>query len=387
MQETTEIRRSNYLRKIDSAVEPPIPSVTLVTTLGARSMDKYSQKLAEQLSVPKIRTDIYQQIAESFNSPLLSPAAVRSLLADARFVRTLRRAGTALHLTNQHLGRYGRLLSTPYLITVHDLIRYFDHNGRGDFIQRPNRRDRSYLSLDYAGIKKAATVIAVSETTKRDLVRHLAIPEERIFVVYEGVDHALFRPVEGLRLEWPYLLFVGSEQPRKNLPTLLKALKRLKREPRFRDLKLVKVGKPGSGDAPFRRRTLAAVSELGLERDVVFTEYVPDEELVAFYSGAECFVLPSFYEGFGFPPLEAMACGCPAIVSSAGALPEVAGDAALVVDPNDERALAASVREVLSDEGTRTELSRRGLARAAAFSWQRAAAETLEVYARFAPPT
>ena len=180
------------------------------------------------------------------------------------------------------------------------------------------------------------------------------------------------------------MLFVGSEQLRKNLPTLLKALKLMKQEPTLRHVKLVKVGKAGSGDAPFRKQTLAAVAELGLEEDVIFTEYVPDEQLVAYYSGASCFVLPSFYEGFGFPPLEAMACGCPVIVSSAGALPEVAGDAALIVDPRDAEGLAATMRRVLLDTATRNELSGRGLERAARFSWQCAAEQTLAVYERVA---
>ncbi len=356
--------------------------VTLVATVGTGSMDRYSQTLAAHLDVPTLYTNTYQRIAKLFSSPLLSRASAESIYADLTFVRVLRRSGTPLHLTNQHLGRYGHFLSIPYVITVHDLIRYFDQNGHGDFIHALNARDRAYLSLDYAAIRKAPLVIAVSHATKRDLVRHLGIYEERIFVVHEAVDHRVFRPVEGRRLERPYLLFVGSEQPRKNLVAVLRALKRLRRQPRFRDLALVKVGKAGSGDAPFRRRTLAAIRELALERDVIFTGRVSDAELAGYYSGAECFVLPSFYEGFGFPPLEAMACGCPVVVSSAGALPEIAGDAALVVDPHDDEALAHALRDVLTDGAARSELSRRGLGRAAAFSWERTAEQTLAVYER-----
>jgi len=352
----------------------------LVTTIGSGSMDTYAQKLAEHLDVPKLYTDIYQQVAELLNVSPLSPTAARAVWQDLRFIQRLRRVSEPLHLPNHHLGRYGRFVPVPYVITVHDLIRYFDLNGYGCFIHEPNLRDRLYLRMDYAGIRRATAIIAVSHTTRRDLITYLGIPEERIFVTYEGIDHALFRPVTRRLVEPPYVLFVGSEHPRKNLVTLLRAFKSLKAIPRFRDLKLVKVGKAGGREAPFRRRTLQAITELGLERDVLFTEYVPDTDLPAYYSGAACFVLPSLYEGFGFPPLEAMACGCSVIVSNAAALPEVAGDAAVIVDPRDPQALARAIDKILTDDTARRELVERGLRRAREFSWERAARETLAVY-------
>jgi glycosyltransferase involved in cell wall biosynthesis len=264
---------------------------------------------------------------------------------------------------------------------VHDLIRYFDLHGLGPFTHRPNARDRIYLRLDYAGIRRATALIAVSETTKRDLCIHLGIPEEQVFVVYQGVDHAAFRPLPGRPLDAPYLLFVGSEHPRKNLPTVVRAFAALKREPRFRELKLVKIGSPGGPEAPFRACTLAALAELGLESEVVFREGISDEELARWYSGAACFVLPSLYEGFGLPPVEAMACGCPVVVSTAGSLPEIAGGAALLVEPCDAGALPDAVRRTVTEAATRKELIDRGLRRAAEFSWERTARETLAVYA------
>jgi glycosyltransferase involved in cell wall biosynthesis len=344
-------------------------------------MDRYSQKLAEQLPAAKLETDIYQRSAERFGVRLLSAPALTSLRVDLGFVRALRGAqAEILHLPNHHLGRYGVFLSRPYLVTVHDLIRYFDLNGLGPFIHRPNMRDRLYLRLDYAGVRHATALIAVSETTKRDLCTHLRLPEDRVFVVYEGVDHAVFRPLPGRPLEEPYVLFVGSEHPRKNLPTVLRAFAALKREPRFRELKLLKIGSAGGGEGPFRARTQRAVAALGLERDVVFREGISDEELARCYSNAACLVMPSFYEGFGFPPVEAMACGCPVVVSTAGSLPEIAADAALLVDPHDAAALTDAVRRTLTDEATRKELIERGLRRAAEFSWERTARETTAVY-------
>ena len=355
--------------------------VVFVRTLGTGSMDRYSQKLAEHLPVEKLDTDIYQRSAEFKKVTTLSVSSLRGFANDAGFIRQLRKLAAPLfHLPNHHLARYGNLLGADYVVTVHDLIRHFDAEGTRVFIHAPNRRDRLCLRLDYLGIRKAAAIVSVSDTTRRDLVRFFGIPEQRIFVVHEGVDHALFRPREPQRIGHPYILFVGSEHPRKNLATLLRAFAALKREPRFRDLKLLKVGAPGGREARFREQTLTVVRSLGLEREVVFTERVPDEDLVAFYSGAECLVLPSLYEGFGFPPLEAMATGCPAIVSTAGALPEVTGDAAVKVDPHDDAALARAIAAVLDDEALRRELRARGLEQARRFSWERAARETLRVY-------
>jgi glycosyltransferase involved in cell wall biosynthesis len=356
--------------------------VAFVTTPGNRSLDLYSRKLAERLPAAEVDTAVHQCLGERFGVGLVTRSSLRSLRGDVASVRRLRGPNAVvLHLPNHHLARYGPFLRRPYLVTVHDLIRYFDLNGLGPFIHRPNARDRIYLRLDYAGIRRATALIAVSETTKRDLCIHLGVPEERVFVVYQGVDHAVFRPLPGRPLDAPYLLFVGTEHPRKNLPTVLRAFAALKREPRFRELKLVKIGSPGGPEAPFRAFTLAALAELGLEREVVFREGISEEELARWYSGAACFVLPSLYEGFGLPPVEAMACGCPVVVSTAGSLPEIAGGAALLVEPCDAGALADAVRRTLTDEATRKELTDRGLRRAAELSWERTARETLAVYA------
>ena len=358
--------------------------VTLVATVGRGSMDLYSTKLAEYIGVPTISSDIYQRNAELFNVSFLNWRSFRALLTDWMFVRRLNATGDLLHLPNQHLGRYGCFLKVPYIITVHDLIRYFDLKGYGLFIHRPNLRDRFFLGLDYRGIRRATHIIAVSHTTKRDLMEHLGIPEERISVVYEGVEHSLFRPVERRLFDFPYVLFVGSEHPRKNLPTLIKAFKVLKERTGRRDLRLVKVGRAGGREADFRSYTLRAIREAGLrlDEDVVLTGFVDARDLPAYYSGAEVFVLPSYYEGFGFPPLEAMACGCPVVVSNAGALPEVAGPASLVVDPHDIEGLAEAMQRVMEDEALRDSLVRRGLAHARRFTWERTARETRRVYRR-----
>ena len=358
------------------------PDVAFVATVGNGSLDLYARSLAERLPVRTLYTDAYERIAGSFNVSPLSRRAARDLAHDVALVRRLRRVGSALHLPNQHLGRYGRFLRAPYVITVHDLIRLFDMRAPAPLIHRPNWRDRALLALDYAGVRRAAGVIAVSHSTKRDVVEHLAVPEDRIAVVYPGVERALFRPVERRLFDFPYVLFVGSEHPRKNLGTLLRAFRYLAGERPFRELRLVKVGAAGRGGAAFRERTERAVRDLGLDGRVVLTGRLSDEELAACYSGAGCLALPSFAEGFGLPPLEAMACGCPVVVSDRGGLPEAVGDAGLIVDPQRAEALASALREAL-DPRAAVELRRRGLERASRFSWERTATETMNVYERF----
>lgn len=234
-------------------------------------------------------------------------------------------------------------------------------------------------------LRRADAIIAVSECTKRDAMRFYNIAPEKVTVIYEGVNPALHRVDDLLRLaeiraryakNQPYLLFVSTIEPRKNIAVLVDAFKILRaREFRHR---LLIVGRKGWLYQP----TFDHVKQTGMSDVVDFLDFVPDDDLSALFSACDAFVFPSLYEGFGLPPLEAMACGAPVICSNASSLPEVVGDAALLVDPRDIGEIANAIARVLTDRHLCDELRAKGFIQAAKFSWERAARETLAVYRR-----
>jgi glycosyltransferase involved in cell wall biosynthesis len=266
----------------------------------------------------------------------------------------------------------------PTVVTVHDIsFRVYPETF--------SRRDRLLLSWGVPlALRRATRIIAVSEFTKRDLLRRYGVPEEKVRVTHEAAAPE-FEPVKDptrlqaarrkYGLTFPYILSVGNLQPRKNLRALLEAFLSAKSE-RGIAHRLVVVGKRGWQAAAFLRE----VGVQGLEGEVVFTGYVPTEDLPDLYSAADLFVYPALYEGFGLPPLEAMACGTPVVASSAASLPEVLGEAALLVDPRDVRAMTSAILRVLGDADLARRLSGLGLAQARRFSWERTARETVEVY-------
>lgn len=295
--------------------------------------------------------------------------------------------GSALkHLTTQQMAT---LLWTnanihPVVVTVHDIVPYLVRHDREQSTFR-HPFDVWFDRLAMTGLKRADRIVAISQHTKKTLVEALGCPPDMIEVVLYGVDHEVFRPVpvapdffrrHGLEESCRYLLYVGAESPRKNLPRLIHAFAILRET--MPDLRLVKVGTPEYMAQYQQLRDL--LRELNLEPFVHFIDHPPEDDLVAFYNMADLFVFPSLYEGFGMPPLEAMACGTPVVCSNATSLPEVVGDAALTVDPYDVDALAGAMQRVLSDAGLARDLGRRGLARAAGFTWERTARETVAVY-------
>jgi glycosyltransferase involved in cell wall biosynthesis len=270
--------------------------------------------------------------------------------------------------------------------TVHDL-------GYLYFPEAHRPRDRRYLDWSTGwNARASAAVLADSQATKADLVRAYGVDGSKVHVVYLGRDEA-FAPVRAgevlarvcarYGIAGPYLLYVGTLQPRKNLARLVEAYARLVGNPtEVRDqrrddagIRLVLAGKRGwLYDDLFAR-----VRRLGLEGRVVFPGYVEEGDLPALYSGALAALFPSLYEGFGIPVLEAQACGVPVMTSNNSSLPEVAGDAALLVDPHDVEAIAAAMQRLATDEALRAELVRRGFENIKRFSWEKCARETLAV--------
>ena len=231
-------------------------------------------------------------------------------------------------------------------------------------------------------IRWADRIIAVSRHTQSDLNRVLGIPEDRIEVIHNGVNE-VFQPLqdhealETVRRKYglppTIILYLGTLEPRKGLDTLITAYGGLAPDAPY---DLVIAGKRGWYTEPLFQQ----VEALGLGRRVHFTDYIPDKDLPALYNLGKVFVYPSRYEGFGLPALEAMACGSPVVCTDAASLPEIVGDAALLVPPDDADALAAALRRVLDDGGLQAKMRARGLERARRFTWEETARRTAQVY-------
>lgn len=262
----------------------------------------------------------------------------------------------------------------PVVVTILDLayMRFPHVHPRGR---------RLYLTAGTRQtVRRAKAIIAISEHTRQEVVELLHVPAERIHVTPLGVD-ADFRPlppglVEAFRrqrgLPERYILYLGNLEPRKNLPRLVQAYKLLGRF----DVPLVLAGARGWSYAEIFR----TVESLGLAAHVLFPGFISREELPLWYNGAAVFAYPSIYEGFGLPPLEAMACGTVVLAAQASSLPEVVGDAGLLVPPDDVAGMAAGLRRLLDDAELREALRQRGLERSRLFTWARTAQETVRLY-------
>jgi len=265
----------------------------------------------------------------------------------------------------------------PTVVTVHDL--YF---RRFPAAAHP-RRLRHLNTYFQKRLRWARRVIVVSEFVKSEVIEELQLPPDKVDVVYPGVG-GRFRPRQleevlafkkAADLPERYILYVGAIEPRKNLPLLLQAFHRA-RASLPSDIRLVLAGPLGwQHEEVFRMR-----EKLDLKSRVLLPGYTPEEKLPLLYGGAEIFVYPSLYEGFGFPPLEAMACGTPVIASLAGALPEVIGDAGLLVSPVDEEGWANAMQEVVGSKGLKAALQEKGFSQARLFSWENTAVAALRSY-------
>lgn len=307
---------------------------------------------------------IYSKVREHYL--LQFPEEAMRILSQLIFLLRIPRGYTLYHFTNSSLGLAARR-NQPCVVTVHDLIPFNSPRGFTDHLIQ-----RSMQSL-----KHAQRIICVSHKTRNDLLHFLDVDPGRVKVVYEGVDSNLFQPRDkaksrellGLTKDSLIVLHVGSEEPRKNIPTLINAFSRLQKD--IPDATLIRVGE----------KTMAVqrqIDSLKLGDRVLYFQDVKD--LGHFYNAADVLVFPSYEEGFGLPPLQSMASGCPVIASNTTSIPEVVGDAGILLDPNDAKGVAHWIHEVYVNRELWSSLIERGFKRSQMFNWERAARETIEVY-------
>jgi len=293
------------------------------------------------------------------------------------------------------LNRVPLLMIKPYVVTIHDMANLYYEEGRSGLRMALRR------FLFRRGLVRADRVIAVSDATSREVQKVMGIPQRRLRVIYNAPDPAFFadrpaaggqetaregRPLELKRImeryqiQYPFLLYAGSIRPQKNIPRLVEAFAVLRDQlaahPVYRDLRLIIIGDQISQYPAVRH----AVIKSRVESTVRFLGFVPFDTLRCFYEAASAFVFPSRHEGFGLPPLEAMASGTPVVCSNVSSLPEVVGDAAVLVHPENVFEIARGIRDVLLDQNLRQALICKGLVQAAKFSWERTAREVLEIY-------
>ncbi len=284
-----------------------------------------------------------------------------------------------------HLFWMPRALGCPYVLTVHDLLEHMYGSKEFSSVRRS-----VHFYLTRRVLRGAARVLAVSQFTRNEIQKLLAIPDDRIEVVYNAIDERFLHGHAGdadreliaqrYQVNYPFLLYAGAIRPHKNVVRIIEAFSALKselaKENQFRDLKLIIIGDDLSSHPRLRRTVISG----GVQNDVRFLGFVPIEVLRIFYDVAKIFVFPSLYEGFGLPPLEAMAHGTPVVTSNTSSLPEVAGNAALLVNPENVFEIRRALQRALLDTEVRESMKQRGYEQAQRFSWTTSVSRILEIY-------
>lgn len=337
-------------------------------------------------------THDFDELAENFETVVYEKPD-RTALAQLRYRLFLKRQAADLyHMPVQVVPMW---MPKPYLVTVHDV-------GNLVFGKKGSLRDSFNIRRLRQGLLRADCVLAVSSATRRDLENVVGIPSERIRIIYNAPDPAftermspaigcmgeqgfeyppdMQRILDRYQINYPFLLYAGRTNPRKNIPRLVEAFAVVRGEvqgdPVYKDLRLIIIGDEISKHPTVRH----AVIQSRVEHSVRFLGFVPIETLRVFYQAAAAFVFPSLYEGFGLPPLEAMACGTPVVTSNVSSLPEVVGDAAAIVNPENVFDIARGIREVLLDQNLRSRLILRGFEQLKQFSWDHSASQVLAAY-------
>jgi glycosyltransferase involved in cell wall biosynthesis len=311
---------------------------------------------------------------------VLADAPIYSLREHTHFNKILKKHKLDLmHFTHFNAPLFYK---GPSIVTIHDLTLSF----------YPGKKKRSifhrvgYILTLHSAVKKAKKVITISKNSKNDLKKLLKTSDEKIEIIYQGVSEKFQIIHDSIRIKktlekydlegGPFLLYTGVWRSHKNIPNMIKAFKKV-RELSGEDIKLVITGK----EDPYYPEVKNLPKELDVENDVIFTGLVDESELIDLYNAAEIYVFPSFYEGFGLPPLEAMACGTPVAASDASSIPEVCGKGnAVFFDPNDFNDMAQNINALYNNRELQEDLVRRGLLRVGEFSWQTMAELTHNLY-------
>jgi glycosyltransferase involved in cell wall biosynthesis len=271
---------------------------------------------------------------------------------------------------------------TPTVVTIHDVIPLRLP------LYRAGASVNAYMKLVARAAHKATLVITVSQHARQDIIDALHLPPERIRVIYEAAGDKYHPITDAAKLAevrerygvgTRYILYLGGLDARKNVPQLVKAFAHVYRQVGDPNLQLLIAGNPDKQSGPLFPDPRPVAADLGMTGQIVY-RFIEEEDKSAIYSGATVFVFPSLYEGFGLDPLEAMSCGAPVICSNRTSLPEVVGDAAISLDPDDTRAMVEAMCDVLTKSDLRADLRMRSLQRAAQFSWRKTATETVSAY-------
>jgi len=284
-----------------------------------------------------------------------------------------------------HLFSIPRNLPCPYVMTVHDVLEHMYRAGEGSSLRRS-----LHFHFTRHVLKGAKRILAVSKFTKSEIEKLFAIPSQRIEVIYNAIDERFLRGhateadrqilAERYLVTYPFVLYAGRISPHKNLVRIIEAFSALKvqleKQSQYADLKLIIIGDELSKHPDLRRTVIRS----GVQNDVRFMGFIPIEMLRLFYDAAKVFVFPSLYEGFGLPPLEAMAQGTPVVTSNISSLPEVVGNAAVLVNPENVFEIMRALQRVLLDQSVRDKIRQRGYEQAKKFSWDASAQRILAVY-------
>lgn len=266
------------------------------------------------------------------------------------------------HFTTTEMA-FACVLKRPSVVTVYDLIPYILKNER-------KRSYNLYFKIVMNFVKRANHLIVISESTKEDLIKYLKVPENKISLVYMGVDHNLYYPIKHKKNKNFTVGFLGGLVKRKNARILLEVAEILKGENI-----VFKIGGKGQGFVELKKQ-----KEKRNLKNVEFLGFIPDDELNQFYNSLDLFIVPAIYDGFSMPGLEAMACGCPIIVSNTSALPEVAGNAGITVNPFDSNDIASKILNIKNSPKLVSDMKRKSLQHSKKFTWEKCAAKTFDVY-------